>query len=58
MLVGLLAPRALEAQGHDPLPLAIAALLVFFTAFNLLEATLPSLASAMAPGTWQNVSQI
>ncbi len=35
--------------GHDELLLVIAALLVFFTAFNLLEASLPSLISRVAP---------
>jgi MFS family permease len=35
--------------GHDKLPLVIAALLVFFIAFNLLEASLPSLISRVAP---------
>ena len=35
--------------GHGRLPVVIVALLVFFTAFNLLEASLPSLISRVAP---------
>jgi len=35
--------------GHGGLPVVIVALLVFFTAFNLLEASLPSIISRVAP---------
>ncbi|MGH8397248.1 MAG: MFS transporter [Gammaproteobacteria bacterium] len=35
--------------GHTSLPLVLLAILVFFTAFNLLESTLPSLISRVAP---------
>jgi MFS family permease len=45
----LLVGQLLLALAGGSLPLAIAALLVFFTAFNLLEATLPSLVSKYAP---------
>jgi MFS family permease len=41
--------QALLAAAAGSLPLMIAALVVFFTAFNLLEATLPSLVSKFAP---------
>ncbi|MEO8304693.1 MAG: MFS transporter [Betaproteobacteria bacterium] len=41
--------QALLAAAGTSLPLTIAALVVFFTAFNLLEATLPSLVSKFAP---------
>ena len=41
--------QALLATAGASLPLTIAALVVFFTAFNLLEATLPSLVSKFAP---------
>ncbi len=45
----LLAGQAMLAFAGVSLPLTIAALVVFFTAFNLLEATLPSLISKFAP---------
>jgi MFS family permease len=45
----LLAGQALFALAGPSLALTIAALVVFFTAFNLLEATLPSLTSKFAP---------
>jgi MFS family permease len=45
----LLAGQALLAVAGTSLPLTIAALVVFFTGFNLLEATLPSLISKFAP---------
>ena len=45
----LLAGQALFAVAGRSLPMTIAALVVFFTAFNLLEATLPSLVSKFAP---------
>jgi MFS family permease len=45
----LLAGQALLAAAGASLPLTIGALVVFFTAFNLLEATLPSLVSKFAP---------
>jgi MFS family permease len=45
----LFAGQALLATAGTSLPLTIAALVVFFTAFNLLEATLPSLVSKFAP---------
>ena len=45
----LLAGQALLALAGASLPLTIGALVVFFTAFNLLEATLPSLISKFAP---------
>jgi predicted MFS family arabinose efflux permease len=45
----LFAGQALLAIAGSSLPLTIAALVVFFTAFNLLEATLPSLISKFAP---------
>ena len=45
----LLAGQALFALAGASLALTIAALVVFFTAFNLLEATLPSLTSKFAP---------
>jgi MFS family permease len=41
--------QAMLAVAGSSLPLMIAALVVFFTAFNLLEATLPSLVSKFAP---------
>jgi len=41
--------QAMLAIAGSSLPLMIAALVVFFTAFNLLEATLPSLISKFAP---------
>jgi len=47
----LLAGQALFALAGTSLALTIAALVVFFTAFNLLEATLPSLISKFAPPT-------
>jgi MFS family permease len=47
----LLAGQALFALAGASLALTIAALVVFFTAFNLLEATLPSLISKFAPPT-------
>ena len=45
----LFAGQALFALAGGSLLLTIAALVVFFTAFNLLEATLPSLISKFAP---------
>jgi MFS family permease len=45
----LLVGQALLALAGASLALTIAALVVFFTAFNLLEATLPSLISKFAP---------
>ncbi len=45
----LFAGQALLALAGASLTLTIAALVVFFTAFNLLEATLPSLISKFAP---------
>ena len=45
----LLAGQALLAVAGASLSLTISALVVFFTAFNLLEATLPSLISKFAP---------
>lgn len=45
----LLVGQAMLALAGASLPLTIAALVVFFTAFNLLEATLPSLISKFAP---------
>jgi MFS family permease len=45
----LLAGQLLLAVAGASLPLTIAALVVFFTGFNLLEATLPSLISKFAP---------
>jgi len=45
----LLAGQALLAIAGASLALTIAALVVFFAAFNLLEATLPSLVSKFAP---------
>jgi predicted MFS family arabinose efflux permease len=45
----LLAGQVLFALAGASLALTIAALVVFFTAFNLLEATLPSLTSKFAP---------
>jgi MFS family permease len=47
----LFAGQALLAVAGASLSLTIAALVVFFTAFNLLEATLPSLVSKFAPPT-------
>jgi MFS family permease len=41
--------QAMLAAAGASLPAIIAALVVFFTAFNLLEATLPSLVSKFAP---------
>ena len=41
--------QALLAVAGASLPVTIVALVVFFTAFNLLEATLPSLVSKFAP---------
>jgi MFS family permease len=45
----LFAGQVLLALSGTSLQLTIAALVVFFTAFNLLEATLPSLVSKFAP---------
>ena len=45
----LLAGQALLAIAGASLALTIGSLVVFFTAFNLLEATLPSLVSKFAP---------
>jgi MFS family permease len=45
----LLAGMVVLATGASSLATLVAGLLVFFTAFNLLEATLPSLISRMAP---------
>ncbi len=45
----LFAGQALFAIAGSSLALTVAALVVFFTAFNLLEATLPSLISKFAP---------
>ena len=45
----LLVGQALLAVAGASLALTVAALVVFFTAFNLLEATLPSLVSKFAP---------
>jgi MFS family permease len=45
----LLAGQALLALAGTSLAVTIAALVVFFAAFNLLEATLPSLVSKFAP---------
>jgi MFS family permease len=41
--------QALLAAAGASLALTVAAMIVFFTAFNLLEATLPSLISKFAP---------
>jgi len=43
------AGQALLSIPNHPLSVTIAALVVFFTGFNLLEATLPSLISKFAP---------
>ena len=48
-VVVLFVGQALLALAGSSLALTIAALVVFFTAFNLLEATLPSLVSKFAP---------
>src|SRR5262249_53567343 len=45
----LIAGQLLLAMASGSIVTAVAALLVFFTAFNLLEATLPSLVSKYAP---------
>jgi MFS family permease len=45
----VLVGQALLAVPDHPLFVTIAALVVFFTGFNLLEATLPSLISKFAP---------
>jgi len=45
----LFAGQAFLAAAGTSLPMTIAALVVFFTGFNLLEATLPSLVSKFAP---------
>ena len=45
------AGQLLLALSGDSLPVTIAALVVFFTGFNLLEATLPSLISKFAPAS-------
>jgi MFS family permease len=45
----LLAGMVVLAMGGSSLAALVAGLLVFFTAFNLLEATLPSLISRIAP---------
>jgi MFS family permease len=47
----LFAGQAMLAVAGASLAMTIAALVVFFTAFNLLEATLPSLISKFAPPT-------
>jgi MFS family permease len=48
-VTALLAGMVVLATGASNLATLVAGLLVFFTAFNLLEATLPSLISRMAP---------
>jgi predicted MFS family arabinose efflux permease len=48
-IVALAASNALMASGGGSGPLLIAALVVFFSAFNILEASLPSLVSKAAP---------
>ena len=48
-IVVLLIGQGMLALAGGSLGVAVAALLVFFTAFNLLEATLPSLISKFAP---------
>ena len=47
--VSPVASAYLRGPGNRSLFITIAALVVFFTAFNLLEATLPSLISKFAP---------
>ena len=48
--IGLIATAELGLWlGHDSLPVLIAVLLLFFTAFNFLEANLPALVSRAAP---------
>ena len=51
LLAVLFIGQVLLAVAGASLPMTIAALVVFFTGFNLLEATLPSLVSKFAPPT-------
>jgi MFS family permease len=48
-IAALLVGMVVLAAGSGRLAMVVAGLLVFFTAFNLLEATLPSLISRIAP---------
>jgi MFS family permease len=48
-IAALIAGMLVLAAGGERLSMIVAGLLVFFTAFNLLEATLPSLISRLAP---------
>ncbi|MES0872783.1 MFS transporter [Sinimarinibacterium thermocellulolyticum] len=49
-VVALLAGAlALAAAGHDTAPVLVAALLLYFIAFNFLEGALPSMISRLAP---------
>jgi MFS family permease len=49
MVAAVLASQLLLLFGHGSLLLVLIAILVFFTGFNLLEASLPSLISRVAP---------
>ena len=49
LVAALLVGQAMLALAGVSFPFIVAALVVFFTAFNLLEATLPSLISKFAP---------
>ena len=49
MVAALAISQLLLLFGHASLPLVILAILLFFTGFNVLEASLPSLISRMAP---------
>lgn len=48
-IAALIPAQAALSQGEHGLLILVGALLLFFTAFNLLEATLPSLVSRLAP---------
>lgn len=48
-VAALIAAEALMTVWHHTLPGLVAGMFIYFTAFNVLEATLPSLVSRMAP---------
>ncbi len=48
-VAALLVAELVMAAGHDSLTVLVAALLIYFVAFNVLEATLPSLVAKVSP---------
>jgi len=50
-VIALIAAETLMAATHHTLPSLVAGMLIYFVAFNVLEATLPSLVSRMASAT-------